>query len=150
MKFVLPPFWKGIFYKGKNLLPSEQILCSQASKFFPFRADPSSEGTWYLQKQRETHKGCLPLKKCRKIYRVRSLYVGKESHVGLCDCASWFGPYFLAHVIKAIFSCCNSDVFFLETGHTHFVLVKQAFPYYTYYWFSFFFFFFFFFFLLHI
>ena len=46
---VLHPFWKGIYYKRKEFAPI-------GSKFFPFRADPFSEGEVCRKANRKSEK----------------------------------------------------------------------------------------------
>ena len=63
VKIVLPPFWKRIYSKRKEIAPL-------GSNFFPFRVDPFSEGTWCAGKQTGSFKSCLPCKTWQKISQV--------------------------------------------------------------------------------
>ena len=61
-KLFLSPFGKGIYSKRKEFAPLGR-------KFFPFTADPLSEGAWCAEKQTVNHK-LSPLSKWQKFYQV--------------------------------------------------------------------------------
>ena len=59
---------KGSFLKGNNFFPEKQF-------FFPFKIDPSSEGTWCTGKPTESWLPCkcsnlpsIPFKECKPVY----------------------------------------------------------------------------------
>ena len=55
VKIVLASLLKRGLSKMKEFAP-------HGSKFFPFRVDPFSQGTWCAESQTGSHKNCLPCK----------------------------------------------------------------------------------------
>ena len=72
-------FWKGVYSEMKEFAPKfmkrgllkKERIYSQRSKFFPFRADPFSEGDWGAGKQTRCHKSYLPCQKWQKFYPLK-------------------------------------------------------------------------------
>ena len=75
------------------------------SKFFPFRADPFSEGASCAGKQTVSHKSCLPCIKWLNIYHVYSVFL--NSTFCIHDADPYWEPE--ASVLDIIWFVSNID-----------------------------------------
>ena len=83
------PYWKGIYFKVKR-----KEFALAASKVFPFRVDPFSEGSWCAGLQTGSHKSYLLCTRWQKIYLVQNgrksfLYKMAEN----LPCSRWQNIY---------------------------------------------------------